>query len=109
MKACRRPASRATVQFANGGVSEQRPDRSHGRQGRLGPRGRRHRRLQLGTQLQAAHDAGAVVIAYDRLLMNTEAVDFYVAYDNFKVGQLQGESLLEGLQALRVRARGTSS
>lgn len=52
---------------------------------------------QLSTQVQAAKDAGAYVIAYDRLIENTEAVDYYVAFDNFKVGQLQGEALLEGL------------
>ncbi|GEK87119.1 substrate-binding domain-containing protein [Microbacterium aerolatum] len=52
---------------------------------------------QLATQVQAAQDAGAYVIAYDRLIENTEAVDYYVAFDNFKVGQLQGQALLDGL------------
>ncbi|UWF76948.1 MULTISPECIES: substrate-binding domain-containing protein [Microbacterium] len=52
---------------------------------------------QLSTQVQAARDAGAYVIAYDRLIENTEAVDYYVAFDNFKVGQLQGQALLDGL------------
>ena len=37
------------------------------------------------------------MIAYDRLIENTEAVDYYVAFDNFKVGQLQGQALLDGL------------
>jgi putative multiple sugar transport system substrate-binding protein len=54
---------------------------------------------QLGTQVQEAHDAGAVVIAYDRLILNSDAVDYYVAFDNFKVGQLQGQALLDGLAA----------
>lgn len=54
---------------------------------------------QLGTQAKAAHDAGAVVIAYDRLILNTEDVDYYVAYDNFKVGELQGQALLDGMAA----------
>ncbi|GAB3267615.1 substrate-binding domain-containing protein [Microbacterium sp. MEC084] len=54
---------------------------------------------QLGTQLEAAKDAGVTVIAYDRLIENTEAVDYYVAFDNFKVGELQGQALLEGLEA----------
>ncbi len=54
---------------------------------------------QLGTQVKAAHDAGAIVIAYDRLILNTEDVDYYVAYDNFKVGELQGQALLDGLAA----------
>ncbi|TDW30467.1 sugar-binding protein [Cryobacterium psychrophilum] len=56
---------------------------------------------QLGTQVQDAHDAGAVVIAYDRLILNTDAVDYYVAYDNFKVGELQGQALLDGLAAVK--------
>lgn len=54
---------------------------------------------QLGTQVKAAHDAGAVVIAYDRLILNTKDVDYYVAYDNEKVGELQGQALLDGMAA----------
>jgi putative multiple sugar transport system substrate-binding protein len=54
---------------------------------------------QLATQVKAAHDAGAIVIAYDRLILNTAAVDNYIAYDNFKVGELQGQALLDGLKA----------
>ncbi len=54
---------------------------------------------QLGSQLQAAHDAGVTVIAYDRLLTNTNNIDMYMAYDNYKVGQLQGQALLDGLAA----------
>jgi len=54
---------------------------------------------QLGTQLQQAHDAGVTIIAYDRLIENTPNVDYYVAFDNYKVGQLQGQALLDGLEA----------
>ena len=54
---------------------------------------------QLSTQVKAAHDAGAVVIAYDRLILNSANVDSYVAYDNFKVGELQGQALIDGLKA----------
>ena len=53
---------------------------------------------QLGGQLEAAKAAGIPVIAYDRLLTNTDAVDMYMAYDNFQVGVLQGTALLEGLE-----------
>ena len=52
---------------------------------------------QLGTQLQQAADAGVKIIAYDRLIENTPNVDYYVAFDNFKVGELQGQALLDGL------------
>lgn len=59
---------------------------------------------QLGTQLEAAKDAGAHVIAYDRLVLNTPAVDAYIAFDNFQVGVLQGTALLEGLAARQADA-----
>ncbi|QTX03757.1 sugar-binding protein [Agromyces archimandritae] len=54
---------------------------------------------QLGDQLQQAADAGVKIIAYDRLIENTENVDYYVAFDNFEVGRLQGQALLDGLEA----------
>lgn len=54
---------------------------------------------QLATQLEAAEAAGITVIAYDRLIQDSELVDYYVAFDNFHVGELQAQSLLEGLEA----------
>ena len=36
------------------------------------------------------------VISYDRLILDAE-VDYYISFDNEKVGQLQGESLIEAL------------
>ncbi|PYY39072.1 sugar-binding protein [Curtobacterium sp. MCPF17_046] len=53
---------------------------------------------QLGSQVKAAKNAGAVVIAWDRNILNTENVDYYVAFNNFKVGQLQAQALLQGLE-----------
>ncbi|MET4619797.1 putative multiple sugar transport system substrate-binding protein [Arthrobacter sp. 2762] len=88
------------VQFANGGVSEQQNQISA-----MVTKGAKVIIVgaidgaQLGTQLKQAKDSGATVIAYDRLLLNTENVDYYVAYDNFKVGVLQGQALLDGLKA----------
>ncbi|WP_327251137.1 sugar-binding protein [Streptomyces sp. NBC_01244] len=54
---------------------------------------------QLSTQVKQAKESGATVIAYDRLITNTPDVDYYIAYDNFEVGQLQGKALLEGMKA----------
>jgi putative multiple sugar transport system substrate-binding protein len=51
----------------------------------------------LGSQLQAAADAGIPVISYDRLIRDSENVDFYVTFDNFAVGQAQAHALLTGL------------
>lgn len=47
--------------------------------------------------LAAAREAGVVVIAYDRLIMNTDAVSYYVSFDNRMVGRLQGEYIEKAL------------
>ncbi len=47
--------------------------------------------------LQKAHDAGIKVIAYDRLIRNSPNVDYYATFDNFKVGLLQGTSIVDAL------------
>jgi putative multiple sugar transport system substrate-binding protein len=91
---------KADVQFANGGVSEQQNQISA-----MVTKGAKVIIVgaidgaQLGTQLKQAKDSGATIIAYDRLLLNTANVDYYVAYDNFKVGVLQGQALLDGMKA----------
>jgi putative multiple sugar transport system substrate-binding protein len=54
----------------------------------------------LSSQLQAAADAGIPVISYDRLIRDTPNVDFYVSFDNYKVGVAQGTALLVGLGIL---------
>ncbi|MDR1833266.1 MAG: substrate-binding domain-containing protein, partial [Propionibacteriaceae bacterium] len=75
------------VQFADNGVSEQ--------QSQIAAMVEQDAKVivvgaidgsQLGEQLSAAHAKGAYVIAYDRLLKNTDAVDLYVAYDPYRVG-----------------------
>ena len=53
----------------------------------------------LAGALKQAKDAGIPVIAYDRLLRSTNAVDYYTTFDNLKVGELQGQSLVDGLKA----------
>ncbi|WP_062318720.1 multiple monosaccharide ABC transporter substrate-binding protein [Demequina maris] len=54
----------------------------------------------LSSQLQAAADAGIPVISYDRLIRDSENVDFYVTFDNYNVGVQQATSLLVGLGIL---------
>ncbi|GHV83714.1 sugar ABC transporter substrate-binding protein [Spirochaetia bacterium] len=51
----------------------------------------------LGQQLQNARDAKIPVIAYDRLLMQSPNVDYYVSFDNYKVGRQMGDILVKGL------------
>ena len=51
----------------------------------------------LSGQLEAAAAEGIPVISYDRLIRDSENVDFYVTFDNFEVGVQQATSLLVGL------------
>ena len=46
---------------------------------------------------QKAHDAGVPVVAYDRLIKNTEYVDYYISFDNTLVGVQIGEYIEEAL------------
>lgn len=54
----------------------------------------------LSSQLDAAAAANIPVISYDRLIRDSEHVDFYVTFDNYKVGVQQATSLLTGLGVL---------
>ena len=45
-----------------------------------------------------AHDEGVQVIAYDRLITNSDKYDYYITFDNFKVGQFQGEGIVSALK-----------
>lgn len=37
------------------------------------------------------------VIAYDKLIMGTDAIDYYVSFDNWKVGLFQGQHVVKSL------------
>jgi len=52
----------------------------------------------LAPQLENAAAQGIKIISYDRLIRDSENVDFYVSFDNFKVGVAQGQSLIDGLK-----------
>ena len=68
--------------------------RSEGREGaraRPGGRGVRRRDRQPG---QAVRDPGGL---YDRLITDAD-IDYYISFDNEKVGKLQGESLVGKLE-----------
>jgi putative multiple sugar transport system substrate-binding protein len=45
--------------------------------------------------VKAARDAGIKVISYDRLITNTDAVDYYVTFDSAAVGAAQAKYLVD--------------
>lgn len=47
--------------------------------------------------LAKAKDLNIPVIAYDRLIMNTDATSYYVSFDNYTVGTLQGQFVEKSL------------
>jgi putative multiple sugar transport system substrate-binding protein len=47
--------------------------------------------------LSKAADEGIQVVAYDRLIRNTEHVTYYATFDNFKVGVQQGSYIVDAL------------
>lgn len=52
----------------------------------------------LSNALENAHFADIKTIAYDRLIRDSEYVDYYATFDNFKVGVQQASSIVDGLK-----------
>ncbi len=51
----------------------------------------------LSQVLAQAKEANIPVISYDRLIMNTDAISYYISFDNYTVGKLQGEFVRDQL------------
>ncbi|WP_406336274.1 multiple monosaccharide ABC transporter substrate-binding protein [Streptomyces sp. NBC_00203] len=51
----------------------------------------------MNNVLQQAADANIPVISYDRLILGSKNVDYYASFDNSKVGELQGNYILQKL------------
>lgn len=52
-----------------------------------------------GSMVQSAKAQDVPVVAYDRMITGSVKPDYYVSYDNEKVGRLQAQSLVEKLLA----------
>lgn len=46
---------------------------------------------------EAAKEEGITVISYDRLITNTDAVDYYITFNSVSVGEAQGQYLIDQL------------
>ncbi|MDR2865456.1 MAG: sugar-binding protein [Spirochaetaceae bacterium] len=51
----------------------------------------------LTEALKSAKEKNIPVISYDRLIMNSDAVSYYATFDNYKVGTMQGQYLIDKL------------
>lgn len=52
----------------------------------------------LGTVLATAKEKNIPVIAYDRLIMKTDACTYYATFDNYMVGTIQGKYVVDALK-----------
>lgn len=52
--------------------------------------------------VEAAKKEGITVISYDRLITNTDAVDYYVTFDSIAVGAAQGQFLIDNVKGSNV-------
>jgi len=62
----------------------------------------------LTTVEASAKEAGIPIIAYDRLLMDTDAVSYYATFDNKGVGTVIGQTIVEKADLEAVKAAGES-
>lgn len=51
----------------------------------------------VGPAVQQAKSQGDIVISYDRLILNTDAVDYYVTFDLERTGILEANSIIDKL------------
>ncbi|MBM0066014.1 multiple monosaccharide ABC transporter substrate-binding protein [Alkalicoccobacillus gibsonii] len=51
----------------------------------------------LTSVLESANAEDIPVISYDRLIMNSEHVDYYATFDNYEVGVMQGQYIVDQL------------
>lgn len=54
-----------------------------------------HDGVAAAAAAEAAGDAGVKIISYDRLIRETESVDYYVTFDSISVGAQQGQYLVD--------------
>jgi len=55
-----------------------------------------------GAIADKAKAQGVPVIAYDRLILNSDGVNYYISFNNVKVGQLQAQSLVDDLNSMNI-------
>ena len=51
----------------------------------------------LSDVTKKAKDEGIKIVSYDRLIMNSDAVDYYATFDLVTVGRLQGQYIIDNL------------
>ncbi|MCL2443796.1 MAG: sugar-binding protein [Treponema sp.] len=58
----------------------------------------------VGAAVAEAKREDAIVIAYDRIIQGTHDYEYFITFNNYKVGTLQGQSIVDGLNLSSVTA-----
>jgi putative multiple sugar transport system substrate-binding protein len=61
-----------------------------------------HDGAAAGSAVEAAKKEGVTVISYDRLITETDAIDYYVTFDSLAVGAAQAQYLVDSAQGTNV-------
>ncbi|MFZ3589948.1 sugar ABC transporter substrate-binding protein [Bacillus sp. DJP31] len=61
-----------------------------------------HDGAAAGSAVEAAKKEGVTVISYDRLITETDAVDYYVTFDSVAVGAAQAQYLIDNAEGTNV-------
>jgi putative multiple sugar transport system substrate-binding protein len=51
----------------------------------------------VGAAVADAKRSGTLIIAYDRIIQGTNNYEYFITFNNYKVGTLQGQSIVDGL------------
>ncbi|MFP4115185.1 MAG: substrate-binding domain-containing protein [Spirochaetales bacterium] len=51
----------------------------------------------VNSVISEAAEEGITVIAYDRLITGSDDYDYYITFDNFRVGEFQGQAIVDAL------------
>ncbi|MCL2175100.1 MAG: sugar-binding protein [Treponema sp.] len=51
----------------------------------------------IGSAVAEAKREGALIVAYDRIIQGTDDYEYFITFNNYKVGTLQGQSIVNGL------------
>lgn len=61
-----------------------------------------HDGAAAGSAVEAAKKEGVTVIAYDRLITDTDAVDYYVTFDSVAVGAAQAQYIIDNTEGTNI-------
>ena len=48
--------------------------------------------------VKEAKDSGVIIIAYDRLIQQTADYEYYITFNSYKIGEMQGQSIVNALK-----------